>query len=404
MVKKSVKICYIAVDVAIPHYRGASTHVYEVAKFLTQIGHKVHVISRRNNRTQPNYEILEGIHVHRIFRGIITPLPYSSYQRLERRGKPPGLLDKLYEEYLFKIYPLYAGLITSQVIKKHGIEVMIERETSFGAGAVASTITGKPMILEIIGPRYSKNSFKKSKKILAYTTAMIREPVPHKKLILVSAIVDVKNFRPNPAEGKIVRERYGLQNLTVIGYIGTFAAWHGIEELIDASEKVLKRFPSVRFLMVGPYFEDAKELTEKRGLSNAYEFTGAVPHSDVPKYINAADILIAPYNPAKSELRRRYGIGSPLKVFEYMACGKPVITTSVEPITQTIQNKKTGILVPSGNSKALSEAIIHLIEKQKLAQTIGKAARKEVEKHYSGEAFAKQLEIILKEAIESHKQ
>jgi len=401
---KSVKICYIAVDVAIPHYRGASTHVYEVAKFLTQIGHKVHVISRRNNRTQPNYEILEGIHVHRIFRGIITPLPYSSYQRLERRGKSPGLLDKLYEEYLFKIYPLYAGIMTSQVIKKHGIEVMIERETSFGAGAIASTITRKPMILEIIGPRYSKSSFKKSKKILAYTRAMIREPAPNEKLILVSAIVDVKNFRPNPAEGKIVRERYALQNLTVIGYIGTFAAWHGIEELIDASEKVLKRFTSVRFLMVGPYFEDAKELTEKRSLSNAYEFTGAVPHSDVPKYINAADILIAPYNPAKSELRRKYGIGSPLKVFEYMACGKPVITTSVEPITQTVQNKKTGILVPPGNSEALSEAIIHLIEKQELAETIGKAARKEVEKHYSGEAFAKQLEIILKEAIESHKQ
>jgi len=397
-----MKICYVAIDVAVPYYRGASTHVYEVAKHLTRLGHEVHVISRRVNIAQSDYEVLSNVHVHRIYRGIMAPLPFSSYQRLEKgEEKSIGLVGKLYERYLFTIYSLFAGLIASHIIKKYGIEIIIERETSFGAGAIASTITKKPMILEIIGPRYSKFSFKRSKKILAYTRSMISDPPPYEKLVLVTAAADIESFKPNPAEGMPIHERYHLQDYVVVGYVGTFARWHGIEKLIDASIKVLGRFSNVRFLMVGPYFKYAKELVQECGVSNAYVFTGPVSYEDVPKYVNAADILVAPYNPVKSELRRKYGIGSPLKVFEYMACGKPVITTSVEPITQVVQNGKTGILVPPGDSEALAEAIIHLVENPSFAESLGKAARENVKKRYSWEVFAMQLEKILKETLRS---
>jgi len=396
-----VKICYVAVDVVIPFFRGASTHVYEVARHLAKLGHEVHVVSRRINLNQPDYEILEGVHIHRICRGIIAPLPFSRYQQLEKgeAHASTSLFNEIYARYLFTIFSLYAGVISSRLIKKHDIKLIIERETSFGAGAVASTITKRPMILEIIGPRYSKHSFRKSKKILAYTKSMIREPVPPEKLAFVTAAADVETFKPDIAQRKLTREKYNFQDLIVIGYVGTFAKWHGIEELVDASEKVLRQYSNIRFLMVGPYFKHAKELTQKRGISGAYVFTGPVPYVDVPKYINAADILVAPYNPAKSELRKKYGIGSPLKVFEYMACGKPVVTTSVQPIMQVVHEGKTGVLVPAGDPEALSEAIVSLVEKPLFAERIGKAAREEVKKRYSWEAFAMRLENVLRETI-----
>ncbi|UCH37409.1 MAG: glycosyltransferase, partial [Candidatus Bathyarchaeota archaeon] len=72
-------ICYLTPDVAIPHYRGASTHVYEVAKNLVKLGHAVHVISRRISSNQPSFEIWEGIRVHRVYRGLFSSLP-STYQ------------------------------------------------------------------------------------------------------------------------------------------------------------------------------------------------------------------------------------------------------------------------------------------------------------------------------------
>ncbi len=395
-----MKICYVAVDVAIPHFRGASTHVYEVAKHLAEQGHEVHVVSRRIGFTQRHHEFLNSFNVHRMLRGVLIPLPLSSYVQLKGpMEKPVGFVSRLYEVYLFTIYALAAGLAVSRIVKKHGLDIIMERETSFGVGAIASILSGRPMILEIIGPRYSKLSVGRAGKILVYTNLMIRDFVPPKKLVFVTAAVDVENFRPNLLERKGLREKLGLQDSVVVGYVGTFAKWHGIEELIDASEKVLKKFSSVRFLMVGPYYEYARRLVQLRGISNTYLFTGAVPYADVPKYINAADILVAPYNPAKSELRRRWGVGSPLKVFEYMACEKPTITTSIEPITEIIQDGETGILVPPGNSRALAEAIIHLIEKPDLMERNGKAARESVEKYYSWGVFAMNLENILKETI-----
>jgi len=395
-----MRICYTATDVVIPHYRGASTHVYEVAKHLTRLGHEVHVISRRVSHVQPKYENVDSIHVHRIFRGLIAPLPLASYEQLKgTEQRIPKFLPKLYAWYLFTLHATYAGLITSAITKKYNVDVIVERESSFGAGAIASALTKRPLILEIIGPRYSRLSFKRSEKIIAYTRSVLHNFVPPNKLVFVTAAVDVKSFKPDLVEGNLIRERYGLRDSIVIGYVGTFASWHGIEELIEASIKVSERFPRVRFLMVGPYFTYAKELAQKRGVLNAYVFTGPIPYVDVPKYINAADILVAPYNPTKSELRRKYGIGSPLKVFEYMACGKPVITTAIEPITQVVHEGKTGILTTPGDSEALSEAIIHLIEKPIFAERLGKAAREEVEERYSWEAFALQLENILKEAI-----
>lgn len=393
-----MKICYVAVDVVVPHFRGASTHVHEVAKHLAERGREVHVISRRIDFGQRRYEFLSGFHVHRMLRGILSPLPSSSYVQLEGlMEKPPSVTAKLYEVYLFTVYALLAGLAVSRIIKKYGLDVIIERETSFGAGAVASILSRRPMLLEVIGPRYSRLSVKRSSKILVYTKRMVRDFVPFKKLVFVTAAVDVKKFRPDVDERKEMRKNLGLQDSVVIGYVGTFAKWHGIEELINASQSVLREFSNVRFLMVGPYYEYAEDEVRSRGISKAYFFTGAVPYSDVPKYVNASDILVAPYNPEKSELRKKYGIGSPLKVFEYMACEKPVIATNLEPIMEVIQNGKTGILVPPGESQTLAKALINLIRDADFAVKIGKAAREEVVERYSWDKYAELLESLINE-------
>jgi len=394
-----MKICYVTVDVAVPHFRGASTHVYEVAKNLALLGNEVHVVSRRINASQPKYELLENVHIHRIYRGIIKPLPRSSYQNL-LKNSDFRLLNKPYEWYLFNVFSFYSGVISARIVRKYRLDVIIERETSFGAGAIASLLTKKPLVLEIIGPRYSKLSLDLAKKILAYSKSMITDhAVREDKLFLVDAAVDTERFRPNPVTRRAIREALGLGESIVVGYVGTFSDWHGIEELIKASVKVLKLYPKVQFLMVGPYFERAMKLAKNHKVLDSFVFTGPVPYAEVSKYINAADVLVAPYNPLKSELRRKYGIGSPLKVFEYMACGKPVITTRVNPITRIVEHGETGLLVSAGDFKALAEAIVRLIENPRLAERIGKAAREEVEKNYSWKTFAKKLANILVEVM-----
>jgi len=392
-----MKICYVAVDVVVPYFRGASTHTYEVAKHLAELGHEVHVISRRLNVKQPAHEPLDGFHVHRVYRGILAPLPFSKYKSLGTGEKGVKLVEKLYESYLFTAYAFFAGFYTSLIIKKNDIDIIIERETSFGAGAIASIITKKPLVLEVIGPRYSKLSLKTSKKVLAYTRSMIRDFIPHDKIVLVTAAADVEKFRPNSMKAKVIRVKHNLLQSVVVGYVGTFANWHGIEELIEASVEVIKRLPNVKFLMVGPYFEKAQKLATKKGVIDSFVFTGPVPYTEVSHYINAADILVAPYNPAKSELRRKYGIGSPLKVFEYMACEKPTVATSVPPVDRIIRNGKNGLVVPPGDSKALADAITYLVENPQVRKELGKNARKEVVEKYSWKGFAVKLDRLLRQ-------
>jgi glycosyltransferase involved in cell wall biosynthesis len=147
--------------------------------------------------------------------------------------------------------------------------------------------------------------------------------------------------------------------------------------------------------MVGPYFEYAQEMTKQLGIEKSYVFTGPIPYHQVPDYINAADIMVAPYNPNRDELRRRYGIGSPIKIFEYMACGKPLVTTDLELITNIVQNGKTGLIVPPGDIKKLAESLIKLIKNPKKAQIMGQRARSTVEYRYSWESLAKKIESVL---------
>lgn len=394
-----MRICYVAVDVAIPHFRGASTHVYEVAKNLSAIGHEVHLISRRVNASHAKYEALDDICVHRIYRGIARPLPFSSYRLDTGREKTPGFASNLYAFYLFTLFALYAGIVAARIIKKQHLEIIVERETSFGAGAIASVITGRPMVMEVIGPRYSRLSLRRACKVMAYTRTMIRDPIAPGRLVLVPGGFDPMLFRPDPDQRKQTRDKLGVQDSLVVGYIGTFQDWHGVDDLIFASREVIGNLPSTKFLMVGPYFARARDLTMELGLSSSYIFTGSVPYRDVPRYVNASDILLAPYNPAKSELRKKYGIGFPLKILEYMACGKPVVATSVEPINRLIQDRVNGVLVPAGNKEVLASVLIELAENPRRREAIGAQALQTVKNHYSWRRFAEQLEAILNDVL-----
>jgi glycosyltransferase involved in cell wall biosynthesis len=154
--------------------------------------------------------------------------------------------------------------------------------------------------------------------------------------------------------------------------------------------------------MVGPYFEKVKEQVERTPFKDSFIFAGPVPHEKVPAFINAMDITVAPYNPSKSPLRSEYGIGSPLKVFEYMACGKPVIATSVEPVLRIINHMENGILVPPGDSKALAKAISFAVQNREKMEEIGEKGRQTVLAKYSWKAFAKRLNKILKEVLAKH--
>jgi hypothetical protein len=146
-----MKICYVAPDVIIPYNTGASTHVFELAYAFSCLGDEVHVIGRRW-AAQPRFEKSNGIAFHRLFRGIVGPLPTSNHLLESSSSESAGLVMKLYSGYLQSGYALYSGAEAARIIQENALDVILERETAFGAGAIASRLSKRPMILELIGP------------------------------------------------------------------------------------------------------------------------------------------------------------------------------------------------------------------------------------------------------------
>ncbi len=397
---RQLRVLYVAPDVVVPFVRGASTHVMEVSRGLAALGDCVHVLSRRLERSQPRSEDSEGVHIHRIFRGILSPLPGSYYGEVHGGSeKEGGVLNSVYAAYLSTVFSAYAGGVSADLVKKHGIDVIVERETAFGAGAIAARRSGAPLVLEVVGPRYSPKSAERAKKVLAYTASMAAGIDPS-RVVIVDAGVDSARFSPDPQAGESTRVRLGLaRGDPVVGYVGTFQPWHGLDLLLEASRSLLDDFPALRLLFVGPYSADVRKLASSMKMADRCVFAGPVPYGSVPDYINACDVMAAPYDPSRSRLRAARGMGSPIKVLEYMACGKPVVTSDIQPTNMIPGVGDASKLVQAGQSAPMAAALKDLLSDAGARKKMGEMGRSLVEKDYSWAAFASRMHEILEKVV-----
>ena len=390
-----MNICYVTPDVAVPYFRGASTHVYEVSRNLSSMGHRVSVVSRRLRRSQPRWEAIDGFETYRTFQGLLFEPPLSSYRGGHVDKDSTTTIQKLYSWYLRSYRAFQLGAEIATVMAGRDIDIVVERETAFGAGAVVSSILGVPMVLEMVGPRVSPLSLRRASKVLAYSAFMVRGRVPRDRLEIVPAGVDTDVFRPDRAARERVRTNLGVHDEYLVGYVGTFQLWHGVNALLSAVNMLGSGSRAVKVLLVGPYYAEAQRFAESLGMASQTIFVGPVQYDSVPDYVNACDALCAPYDPSLSKLRSEGGIGAPLKVLEYMACEKPVVTTSVPPITDVVRDGHNGLLVPPGDVSSLAEAISELITEPDRALAMAQEARKLVVADYSWASLSRIMEAVL---------
>ena len=390
-------ICYIAPDVPLPYPSGASVHVSELATNLSRLGHPVHVIARRVRKDERPMEVTDGYTVHRVYRWLISPGPKPRDSNKDSEGAG---LHRLYYFYLKTLFALYVSLVAGWIIRKNGLDVIIERETAFGAGGLTSLMLQRPIVLEIIGPRYSRLSVKRSSAIMYYTESMLREWVDRSKCQPIEAGVNTRLFFSDTNQRLRMRKALGFGGEeVVVGYVGSFQSWHGVDTLLSAVSAMRGREgTNPKLLFVGPSPMRYRTLAESLGLGSSSFFVGPVPYEEVPAYINACDIMVAPYEPDKDGLRREFGIGWPLKVLEYMACQKPVVTTQVPPIDKIVKEGETGLMVKPGDAAQLGEAILLLGKDKVLAEKIALNGLSLVVSKYSWAAVAAHLSGIVQEA------
>jgi len=175
--------------------------------------------------------------------------------------------------------------------------------------------------------------------------------------------------------------KYEKKSLLI--YVGGMYKERGILELIKAVHKVSEVYPSIKLLLLGTFStkefeEECTEYINSNNLNDMIEFLGFIPHQDIPDYINASDIGIVLLKPIPKFLKN-----IPIKQFEYMACGKPVIGSRLPPIENFVGKEGAGILVDPNDIDEISEAIIYLLDHPKSRDEMGGRGKKAIERKYN---------------------
>lgn len=181
----------------------------------------------------------------------------------------------------------------------------------------------------------------------------------------------------------------------VIGYAGHLYPWKGVDVLVRA----LALLPTARAIIVGGHPAEAdygriEALTRERGVRDRVVLTGLVPPAQVASALDEATVLVLP-NTA-SAISERYT--SPLKLFEYLALGRPIIASDLVAIREILTHDATALLVPPGDERALAAAVARLAGDAALAARLAAAART-LAADYTWDKRAERLEVALLAAV-----
>jgi len=281
-------------------------------------------------------------------------------------------------------------------------------EISYIPAIILGFLFNKPVILDFIDAKFFKiipDSLKKfaSRRsdilfaISDYLVKYAKEEYGCGNVIYVPNFIDTSSFQIDQKIRYKKRAELGIKDDdVVIGYAGSFVYWEGVSILIEAFEKIKNKYPNVKLAIMGkkysPGDSDIFEMLNRNNIKERVILISSQPHSEVPKFLSAFDILCCPK--IDCEINQ---VANPVKVVEYLSMGLPTICSAVGGANYTIQNRIDGFLVKPGDVSELVNNIEWIINHPEQSNKIGQEGRKKAVNNYSYEAG----EQIIKEAVNS---
>lgn len=313
------------------------------------------------------------------------------------------------------IHIIYAFILAAFIIARWKPDVIYTLGSSMGTGLLLAKLFRCPLIFEANGfgraelKMVSRNPFYM---LLRHISCRMTEmEIRHSDHVIVvidslgKAIQEHLHVNPdritvipNGANTRIfmplcdAKNRLQLDlNCYYVGFVGTISEWQGLDYIVRSAPSILGEIPSTRFLLVGngPMKAKLNRLAEDLNVAKEFVFIGEVPYSEVPKYINAMDIGIS---------FRKGTPASPMKLYEYAACGKPVVATDNSD-HDFVREHSAGILVDPENPEEVANAITSLLRNGELRERMGSNGRKYVLENRSWEAVAREVEEVINAVI-----
>ena len=294
------------------------------------------------------------------------------------------------------------------------------------AGAKAAKALGIPSIYEIRGfwhltqstkregyedsdhfrmtERLEIETAKQSDYVFTITNALkdilVENGVDEHKISVLPNAVELEKFHVLE-RNKTLEKELGFQNKIVIGYIGSFVNYEGLDLLLEACSLLYKKLgDQFRVLLVGdgPMMSPLRKIARFLQIEDLITFTGRVDHDDVQDYYSLIDIA-----PLPRKGHKVCELVSPLKPFEAMASGKVVITSSVKALAEIIEHGHTGLVFEKDNSMDLAEKLESVISNSELRSTLGANARDWVVENHSWEIVSQRVVDLYQQIKENSK-
>lgn len=181
------------------------------------------------------------------------------------------------------------------------------------------------------------------------------------KVSVVPNAVDPESFALSGVPDGALRSRLGLGDGPVVGFIGSFYAYEGLDLLIDAMPRLLAHEPALRLLLVGggPQDDNLRAQAARLGLADKIIFTGRVPHKDVSRYYDQIDVLAYPRHSM-----RLTELVTPLKPLEAMAQGRIFVASDVGGHRELVEHDRTGVLFKADDAVGLADAVLGLLRQR----------------------------------------
>jgi glycosyltransferase involved in cell wall biosynthesis len=199
---------------------------------------------------------------------------------------------------------------------------------------------------------------------------LIREGVQDEKIVVIPNGIDPEKFHPG-VSGRTVRESYSLNGKLVIGFVGWFRKWHGLEMLLELMHKAGLAEKNIGLLLVGdgPAYPELDRYVKQHNLESSVIFTGPIKREEIPAHIAAIDIAV---QPSATEY------ACPIKIVEYMGMAKCIVAPDQANIREIIEDGVEAFLFKPGDKESLRSTLLNLLDNPARQKESGQRAHKAI--------------------------
>jgi glycosyltransferase involved in cell wall biosynthesis len=376
-----MRVAYINADLGVPVFgqKGCSIHVQEVVRGFLRQGADVDLFTYRGEGQKPKG--LEEVRLHQL------PLPSSfdlasreqaawrANQTLETSLKAQGPFDFVYERYSLWSH---AGMAYAQSCDVPGL-------LEVNAPLIEEQAQHRGLVNRTLAEEVAENAFREASALIAVSEEVAEYlrgfAVAKGRVHVIPNGVHPDRFARKTRNGP------GSQRGFTIGFVGSFKPWHGLLPLVEAFALYRRRGLQARLLLVGDGPERPKllEVIGDHKLNDAVDLAGAVLPAEVPDWLAAMDVAVAPY----PDLKDFYF--SPLKVYEYMAAGLPIVASRIGQLARLLEHEISGLLCTPGDPIALAHAFERLGKDETLRCRLGRTAQERVRREHTWDRAVRRI-------------